>query len=52
MFNRVDAIKKAIQAKSIDDATIAMIVDMHLTKGNITQEENDMLMGMLFPEEV
>ena len=51
-FNRVESLKNVITKKTMDVDTISVIVDLHFAKSNVTEEEYNMLMGMLFPEEV
>ena len=50
MFNRKEAIVKAIQDKSIDVNTLGVIVDFHTLKGTLSQEEGEHLFTLLNPE--
>ena len=49
MFNRFEALKKAIQDKSIDSNTLALIIDFHANKGKLQLSESDELMALLYP---
>lgn len=49
MFNRYEAYKTAIQDKSIDFNTLAVMIDFHVIKGTLTQEQGDELYNLMYP---
>ncbi len=51
MFNRFESYKQAIQDKSIDFNTLSIMIDFHLMKGTLTQEQYDELFALMYPPE-
>lgn len=49
MFNRFDSYKKAIEDKSIDFNTLGVMIDFHVIKGTLTQEQSDELFSLMNP---
>jgi len=49
MFNRYESFKKAITDKSIEYNTLGLMIDFHVTKGTLTQEEGQELYNMMYP---
>lgn len=50
MFNRFESYKQAIQDKSIDFNTLSIMIDFHVTKGTLTQEQGEELYNLMYPE--
>lgn len=51
MFDRFESYKKAIEDKSIDFNTLQLMIDFHVTKGTLTQEQGDELFALMYPKE-
>ncbi len=47
MFNRFEAYKKAIADKSIDFNTLQLMIDFHMQKGTLTQEQGQELFWLM-----
>lgn len=50
MFNRYETLKKCIEDKSMDIAVLTAMIDMHLQLKTLTQEEYNLLYGLMHPE--
>ena len=48
MFNRFESYKKAIEDKSIDFNTLSIMIDFHVTKSTLTQEQGDELYNLMY----
>jgi len=51
MFNRFESFKKAIVDKSIDFNTLQLMIDFHVQKGTLAEEEGQELFGLMYPPE-
>ena len=51
MFNRYEAFKQAIRDRSIDYNTLSLMVDFHINKGTLTQEEGNELFNLMYPQD-
>lgn len=51
MFDRFEAFKKAIEDKSIDYNTLSLMIDFHVTKGTLTQEQGEELFNLMYPQD-
>ncbi|MEG6613772.1 hypothetical protein V6C42_13030 [Pseudoclostridium thermosuccinogenes] len=51
MFNRFESFKKAIVDKSIDFNTLQLMIDFHVQKGTLTEEEGQELFSLMYPPE-
>lgn len=49
MFDRFESYKKAIEDKSIDFNTLKIMIDFHVTKGTLTQEQGNELFVLMNP---
>jgi len=49
MFNRFESFKKAIADKSIDFNTLQLMIDFHVQKGTLAEEEGQELFGLMYP---
>ncbi len=49
MFDRFISYKKAIEDKSIDFNTLSIMIDFHITKGTLTQEQGTELNNLMYP---
>ena len=49
MFNRKESLEKAIQDGSIDKNTLELIIDFHILKGTLSEEDGNVLFGLLNP---
>jgi hypothetical protein len=49
MFNRFESYKQAIQDKSIDFNTLSIMIDFHITKGTLIQEQGTELFNLMYP---
>jgi len=49
MFNRFESFKKAIVDKSIDFNTLQLMIDFHVQKGTLTEEEGQELFSLMYP---
>lgn len=49
MFNRFESFKKAIVDKSIDFNTLQLMIDFHVQKGTLAEEEGQELFGLMYP---
>lgn len=52
MFDRFKSYKQAIQDKSIDFNTLGIMIDFHIVKGTLTQEQGDELYALMSPPEL
>ncbi|WP_161950279.1 hypothetical protein [Clostridium thermosuccinogenes] len=51
MFDRFESFKKAIEDKSIDYNTLQLMIDFHVLKGTLTEEQGNELFNLMYPEE-
>jgi len=51
MFNRFESFKKAISDKSIDYNTLQLMIDFHVAKGTLTEEQGQELFNLMHPPE-
>lgn len=51
MFDRFEAFKKAIEDKSIDYNTLSLMIDFHVVKGTLTQEQGEELFNLMYPQD-
>lgn len=51
MFDRFESFKKAIADRSLDFNTLQLMIDFHMLKGTLTQEQGDELFALMYPKE-
>lgn len=51
MFNRFESFKQAMKDKTIDQNTLELMVDFHVTKGTLTESEGAELVSVAVPTE-
>ena len=49
MFDRFESFKKAIADRSLDFNTLQLMIDFHMLKGTLTQEQGDELLALMYP---